>query len=112
VIGWLKWQPGSELLLDGLRHESVLDAMIEAVRRRQVRLLYVDVSADTQRSRLRERDATSDIAGLMSDVTERDVQTKTSRARRLHRARRGSDRGNRRAGFDMDARQLLTQGSE
>ena len=76
VIGWLKWQPGSELLLDGLRHESVLDAMIEAVRPTAVRLLYVDVSADTQRSRLRERDATSDIAGLMSDVTERDVQTK------------------------------------
>jgi len=75
VLKWMSWSPPKHLILEGLRHEVVLDALTELVRPVPVHLLFVDVGLAVQSSRLRERRTGPDPAALMADATERDVQT-------------------------------------
>jgi dephospho-CoA kinase len=74
VLNWLNWTPPKELILEGLRHQVVLDALIEHVRPVPVRLLFVNVGSAAQSSRMHQRSTELEPSALMADATERDVQ--------------------------------------
>lgn len=54
VLAQVKFSPGSNIIVDGIRHDLMLDIMSKLVRPSIVRLIYLDVSQVTRRQRLAE----------------------------------------------------------
>jgi dephospho-CoA kinase len=79
TLDWLGWAPSRGLILEGLRHMSVYDALRALVHPTQVSLVFIDVDEVVRRARLKARsEEFSEASG--SDPTERDVSLVRNRA--------------------------------
>ena len=55
VISKSRWRPGQSLIVDGLRHKEVLDALRYITDQSEVMEIYVDADAPLREARLRDR---------------------------------------------------------
>jgi cytidylate kinase len=78
---WAGHQPGDPIVLDGVRHEIVWDAISALSRETAERalLIYLDVPADERANRLRSRGISDDaIAGFNAHPSEHDLEKRLS----------------------------------
>jgi dephospho-CoA kinase len=73
VLEDVGWRPGESMVLEGLRHISVLDALRVVTSPARVLLLFVDASAEDRLQRIRQRGDSSQLKTLDADPTESDV---------------------------------------
>lgn len=75
ALAWV--QPGSHLILDGIRHESIWNEIRGAAGERDqaARLIYLDIREDVRRKRLGARGLSgSEITAIDNHPTERDLR--------------------------------------
>ena len=80
TLDWLGWTPPHGLILDGLRHVSVYEALQALVHPIEVSLIFIDVDQGTQRDRLKSRSGEDLSQALMTDPTEREIASLRDRA--------------------------------
>jgi adenylate kinase family enzyme len=80
TLDWLGWTPPHGLILEGLRHVSVYEALQALVHPIQVSLIFIDVDQALQRDRLKSRGGEELSRALMTDPTEREITWLRDRA--------------------------------
>lgn len=80
TLDWLGWSPPHGLILEGLRHVSVYEALRALVHPVRVSLVFIDVDESLQRARLKSRSGEELSQALTADPTERDVSSLRHRA--------------------------------
>jgi dephospho-CoA kinase len=80
TLDWLGWTPPHGLVLEGLRHVSVYEALRAIVRPIHVFLIFVDVDKGIQRERLKSRSGEELSLALVTDPTEREIKSLRDRA--------------------------------
>lgn len=75
VLTYSGWQSGEPLVIEGVRHAEIVNALSRVVAPLPVRLVFIDISDDVRLKRLRkiEGSATDRLKMLESHSTERDV---------------------------------------
>jgi dephospho-CoA kinase len=91
TLDWLGWAPPGGLILEGLRHVSVYDALRALVRPTRVSLVFVEVDKGVQRARLEARDGEDLSEAMATDPTEREVSLLRHRADLVVSSRETSD---------------------
>jgi cytidylate kinase/transcriptional regulator with XRE-family HTH domain len=75
VLAHFGWTSGEPLVIDGIRHSAVVDALRKIVAPLDLRVVYVDVSEKTRLKRIRDTD--KDVVQRMNEIeahaTEREV---------------------------------------
>jgi len=77
AVRWAGHQPGNRIILDGVRHETVWDAISTLGKENAERalLIYLDVPADERTERLRARGGSEEaIAAFNSHPSEFDLE--------------------------------------
>ena len=80
TLDWLGWTPPHGLILEGLRHVSVYEALQALVHPIHISLVFIDVDKALQRERLKSRSGEDLSPALMADPTEREISTLRDRA--------------------------------
>jgi cytidylate kinase len=80
TLDWLEWAPPRGLILEGLRHVSIYEALRTLVHPIQVFLVYIEVDRNLQRARLKSRSGEELSEALTTDPTEREVSSLRNRA--------------------------------
>ncbi len=76
VLDAAGWVPGSQIVVDGVRHIDVLHELQELLLPVPLKLVYVEVSDATQASRFANFDTANSLAEIESHATEADVKMK------------------------------------
>lgn len=80
TLDWLGWTPPNGLILEGLRHVSVFDALRALVHPIRVSLVFIDIDEGAQRARLKARGNEELSEALAADPTEREISLLRHRA--------------------------------
>jgi dephospho-CoA kinase len=80
TLDWLGWTPPHGLILEGLRHVSVYEALQALVHPNQVFLIFIDVEKSIQRERLKSRSGEELSKALTTDPTELEISSLRNRA--------------------------------
>ena len=75
VLDAAAWSIGMPLIVDGIRHRTVLSELRVLIAPDPVQLVYVGTPLEVRRSRLKERGVV-DIESVMAHSTERDAATR------------------------------------
>lgn len=67
------WRPGESIIVDGIRHVSVVEALREIARPGGVVIFFADVNSSERLNRVRQRGDKSQLAQLDADSTEEDL---------------------------------------
>lgn len=67
------WRPGESIVVEGIRHVVILEALREVVHPEKVVLLFVEADAAERAVRLGDRGDVSELADLDAGRTEQDV---------------------------------------
>ena len=75
VLRWASWKPGNPLILDGLRHVAVSEALRSLAAPMSYYLVYLNIDQAVQEARLTKRDSESaSVVDLNQDLTEVEVR--------------------------------------
>ena len=81
VLAHFGWHSGEPLVIDGVRHARIVDALRKIVAPLELRLVFIDVSEDARLKRLRKTD--SEVIARIQDIeshsTEQEVVKNTLR---------------------------------